>query len=83
MSDWSEPGIKDEARSKAVDGGLESNLLHAARVHDHLDRISGQAHLWIAITALVGMMAVFALARHFMGGRCCAQRSRPASALLH
>lgn len=83
MSDRSVPETGGETRLKAGARDLRSDLLHAARVHDHLDRVSGRAHLWIALTALVGMMAVFALARHFMGGKCCAPRKPEASALLH
>lgn len=83
MSDLSAPETGGDAQLKAAARDLRSDLMNAARVHDHLDRVSGRAHLWIALTALLGMFAVFALARHFMGGRCCAPRDTPASTLLH
>lgn len=51
--------------------GLRSDLKRAARMHDHLTRLAGRMHIWLAFHALVAVSVLLALAWFYTHGHCC------------
>ena len=71
MADRPDKGTPAEPESDPGAAELRSDLLWVARMQDHLHRLGGRLHFWIAIHALLGAASVITLACYFARGHCC------------